>query len=279
MRRELLRNIVILLAIILILSFIAFSSFFQSIDGKTSLYFNAKSDLPGILTPIFIEETNSTKEVNMLYIGQEYDIMFTIGNNKKTKTDYKLEIDSGIYELEQDLTLEPDEIKKFSLNIKTNESQKWRVNHSLSKEWKNEIDITRNSWLAEKDEFQILVREDGLPILIEENYNLPISTEVGPLGEIYHIELSIDELRKEPFSQTFNFIDSGELEKTETNEIINLYVKDDKLILEATAITTRYISEEDEFAITIYEEGKDPIIEQKTNTEIPLKISFMYLVK
>ena len=117
---ELLRNIVVLAAIILVLAIIAFSSFFQSENGKTSLYFNANSDLPGILTPIFIEETNSTKEINLLYVGQEYNIMFTVSNNKKVKTNYKLDIDSDIYSLEQDLILEPNEIKKFSLKISNN---------------------------------------------------------------------------------------------------------------------------------------------------------------
>jgi hypothetical protein len=275
---EIIRNLAIFGVVLIVLGVLAFGTFSYLEKGKTYLYFNSESDFPDLMYLTNIEGLNSTGSINLITLGEDYEIMFTIYCNEKTKTKYKLLIDSDIYELEEEIELKPKEKKTFSININIDEEQKWRRNQSITEEWRDEIDLTRNSWLAGKNNFAVLIPEKGLPAIMEENYHLPMTLNISQLGEVYHFELSLDELRQEPFIHENIINNNMEFKKTETTNYVKLFVEADELILEATKNTKTLVSDIDIFTIKVLEVENGIMIDEDLGIEKGIEISFPYLI-
>jgi hypothetical protein len=149
------------------------------------------------------------------------------------------------------VTILPEENRTICLTITPRESDKWRLNSTTSINWENVIDLTGNSWLAEERDFDILVREEGLPTIVEENYHLPISTDVSHFGRILHANISIDELKRKPFKKEYVTQNKADFVIDQSIDMITLSVNNDKLHLNAETKKLQYDSDEQLFIVRL----------------------------
>lgn len=216
--------------------------------GETKLYFNANTDLPD--STLYLK--NVTKPIHEIEVNKTYWINFTIASFEGTPITYTYVVESNVLNLTKQVTLLPEENTTICLTITPGESDKWRLNSTTSTEWENVIDLTKNSWLAEKRDFEILVRKEGLPTIVEENYRLPISTDVSHFGRILHANISIDELRRKPFEKGYVTENKEDFVITRTIRTINLSINEDnKLYLNAESKELRYTSDKQLFSIRL----------------------------
>jgi hypothetical protein len=215
--------------------------------GETKLYFNANTDLPD--STLYLK--NKTKPIHEIEVDKTYCINFTIASVERTPVTYTYIVDSNVLNLTKQVTLLPEENTTIFLTITPGESDKWRLKTTTSTEWEDVIALTKNSWLAEKRNFEILVRKEGLPTIVEENYRLPISTSVSHFGRILHANISIDELRRKSFDKKYVTENKEDFVITRTIDTINLSINNDKLYLNAKYKELRYTSDEQLFSIRL----------------------------
>lgn len=144
------------------------------------------------------------------------------------------------------------------------------------------FDITENSWLAEKRDFDVLVRKEGLPTILEENYHLPISSSLTHFGEIYHMNITLDELREKPFQKEFTSEVENVFDKTVSENKIQLGVEGNKLRVKVSTTTRQYISETNDFTVKLiqYAPAKKKVtVDTETDIESIQQISFLYKIK
>jgi len=239
----------------------------------TDLYFNFDSDLPDPF--LYLKAPQSP--INILEVGKSYRIIFTIASDEKSAMDYTYIVSSRILNQTERFTLIPKENKTVYLTITPQESQKWTSNYVTSSKSENVLDLTKYSWLAERKEF-LIITKDGLPAIVEENYNLPISFNISPLGRVYHVNISLDELRKRPFTREYTVESYSAFEKVNgTIDKLSLYVSGDKLYATLESKRIQYISEPDVFSIRLIS-GRGAINET-TGMEQPKEIHFLYQIK
>lgn len=215
--------------------------------GETKLYFNANTDLPD--STLYLK--NETTPIHEIEVNKTYCINFTIASLEKRPITYIYVVESNVLNLTKQVTLMPEENTSICLTITPRELDKWRLNSTTSTEWEDVIDLTKNSWLAERRDFDILVRKEGLPTIVEENYHLPISTSVSYFGRILHANISIDELRRKPFDKEYVTEHEENFETTRNIDLINLSINGDKLYLKAKSKKLRYTSDEQLFSIRL----------------------------
>ena len=75
---EIIRNLAIFGVVLIVLGVLAFGTFSYLEKGKTYLYFNSESDFPDLMYLTNIEGLNSTGSINLITLGEDYEIMFTI---------------------------------------------------------------------------------------------------------------------------------------------------------------------------------------------------------
>jgi len=238
--------VVFLIMIVLIGMSVYLSEMFSQ---ETIMFFNSETDLPDNL--LIIKDNESI--VNKIFTGTEYEIIFTILAGETGK--YQVVVDSAIHQFEKEFELTAGEKKKFTLKVKSTISEKWELNSTKRLEWKDEIDITKDSWLAGKRDYAILMNNNTLPTIVMEDYHLPISNEINRFGQVYHINLDISELKKEPYSKIYQRETANELIKELSIEEVELYIDDDVLMLEAKETVNSYESHEKIFLIKLFSEG------------------------
>jgi hypothetical protein len=265
---KLIRSIPILntLIVIIILVFL-FGLAYVSVannDIDMKVYINAESDLPDdslLLTNIMPENTSALRfiddnMVHKLERDEEYDVVFSIQNGQKTQ-DYKIIVDSKIFNKVFELTLQPEEKKTYSLKVKTQDEHTWVLQDLATNDIYNKIDITENSWLAKRQDLEVRVDKTSVPLVVSGNYNLPISTYMKGIGEIYHMNITFDELLEEPFEREL----TQEILELPIKEIktdnLKMYVEDNHLILERFETHEIYSLKTDEFSIKVVDNGPD----------------------
>jgi len=255
---------------------------FMGPQGKTLLYFNAESDLPD---PMIYEKrgANATgPPAHIIEVNKSYDIFFTIASLEKNPTTYTCEVKSSLINKKDTITLSPGDARRVHVQLTPQESKKWTLDSNSSSESENVIDVTRNSWLAERKDFKILVREGSLPMIVEENYHLPISSDVAHFGRIYHINISsLDELRTRPFIKEYVTQDEDNFEKTHSTDLIKLSIVNEKLVVLVKSQKLRFTSEVTPFVVKLFsEKGMEDIkIDSTTNIESIQRIDFLYKIK
>lgn len=215
--------------------------------GFTKLYFNANTDLPD--STLYLK--NVTKPIHEIEVNDSYWLNFTIASFEKRPITYTYVVESNVLNLTKQVTILPEENRTICLTITPRESDKWELNSTTSTNWEDVIDLTKDSWLAEKRDFDILVRKEGLPTIVEENYHLPISTDVSNFGRILHANISIDELKRKPFEKEYITQDKADFVTAQSIYMINLSVNNDKLYLNAETKKLRYTSDEQLFSVRL----------------------------
>jgi hypothetical protein len=108
--------------------------------GETKLYFNANTDLPD--STLYLK--NVTKPIHEIETNKTYCINFTIASFEKRPVTYTYVAESNVLNLTKQVTLLPEENTTICLTITPGESDKWELNSTISTEWENVIDMTKN---------------------------------------------------------------------------------------------------------------------------------------
>ena len=264
--------------IILVVIIGSFAVFFTGSKGRTVIYFTAESSLPNELLS---DKSVDGSAVNIINVNQSYDVLFNIISLETKPTSYTYEISSELYNSTEKISISPRESKKIKVTLNPTPSQKWELVSNKSSKSVNILDITENSWIAERKDFQVLVKEDSLPTIVEEDYTLPISSDVAHFGRIFHINISLDELRDNPFEKEYISKDTGFFENTTSTVLVKLSVVGDKLSVLAESNDIIYQSTRKPFIVRVLKDAdlEDIQIDEATGKEIVQTISFWYKIK
>jgi len=271
------RNLIVHLVILLIILILAYGAVKALKKGDTKIYFNAETGIPD--ETLYLRQDNTTTPFNILEIGEEYEILFTIECNEKHKTDYNVIIKSGIYNDNIDVSLKPGDKKIISLKVKPTDELKWKLNNSEETIISNMFDITKESWLADKKEFQVIVEENGLPTIARSDYNLPISTNLSYFGEVYHMDITFDDLTARPFEKEYVTESVMDNKKEVSTDTIKLFVKGSKLYVEGEKTVEQFASEEEIFLIKVQKANNGQEIDEESGFKETDKLSFWYKIR
>jgi len=257
--------------------------FFSSLLGRgyTLLYFNAESDLPDAMV-IQRQPKNATgPQIHIVDLNRTYKVVFTVASIEKKKSRYRYEIRSQFHNESGILTIPPKGNMTFLIAFTPSESDKWVLNSTSDEERRDTIDITKNSWIAERKDFDVIVRREGLPAIVQERYDLPVSSELKHFGRIYHINITLDELREKPYTKSDEWESESVFEKVKTSESVSLSIKDEKLILHVTSKAEQYISEERPFVVTLIRDIDigDVVVDEESDVETIQRIKFWYKIR
>ena len=259
----------------------AFMLFFPTGTGKTLLYFNAESDLPD--TALYEKQpvNGTAAPVNIIELNKSYDVYFTIASLENKKTDYTYKVSSPIFNATDNIVLSPGDVKTVRVTLAPSESQKWTLSANTTSTSESIIDLTENSWIAERNQFQVLVKEDSLPTIVEEDYHLPVSSELAHFGRIYHVNFtSLDELRAKPFVKEYATEDSGLSAKKISKDEIKLSIVGDKLNVMVSSNTLEYSSQKKSFVVKVFKNKELAELEvDESGKEVAETISFWYKIK
>ena len=270
-------NLIVHLVILLIIIVLAYGAVKALKKGDTKVYFNAGTDIPD--ETLYLKQDNTTNPINILEIGEEYEVSFTIECNEKHNTNYDIGIKSSVYNDNLNMTLKPGEKKIISLKIKPVDNIKWKLNNSEETSVSNMFDITKESWLADKKEFQVIVEEGGLPTIARSDYNLPISTNLSYFGEIYHMDITFDDLTARPFEKEYVTESVMDNKKEVSTDTIKLFVKGSKLYVEGEKTVEQFASEEEIFLIKIQKANNGQEINEESGFKETDKLSFWYKIR
>lgn len=274
------RNVLIMISILVLLLFLSLLIQNSLKEGDTYVYFNTETDIPD--DRLYIKQTNQSdisQITNVLEVGEEYEITFTVKCNEKKKTTYNIILSSNIYKDNFTLTLNPDEEEIIKVNIEPDESMKWVLDKVEKFTSQNEVVITDNAWLATKNDFNIIVEEGTLPTVTYSEYDLPISATLEHFGSIYHMDLTFSELLNKPFEKEYIGENINGDSKTVTTDKIKLYVQDNKLYGERDRLIEYYNTEEDLFLIQVEETTDGKVINKDSGFKESEHISFWYKVE
>ena len=270
-------NLIIHIVILIVILVLAYGAIKALKKGDTKVYFNAETDIPD--ETLYLKQDNTTNPVNILEIGKEYGVLFTIECNEKHKTDYNVIIKSGIYNDNIDVSLNPGDKKIISLKINPVDKLKWRLNNSEETSVSNVLDITKESWLADKKDFQVIIEKSGLPTITRSDYNLPISTNLSYFGEIYHMDITFDDLTARPFEKEYVTESIMDNKKEVSTDVIKLFVKGSKLHVEGEKTVEQFISEEEIFLIKVQKTNSGQEVNEESGFKETDKLSFWYKVR
>lgn len=248
--------------------------------GETLLYFNAESDLPDPLIYFKVVETEDGIPAHILDLGRRYNIVFSVASLENKPVDYTYIVESNLVNESDSFNLKPGESKTVYLTVSPDIGQKWVLNLTNISKRENFVDLTEQSWLAERREFTVIVREEGLPAIVEERYDLPISSSLESFGRVYHMNITLDELRVKPFEWSYVRIDSRESNRVVINDSVRLSVEGNKLHVVSTSRKDHYVSEPKLFRVKLTKKGVGSIlINATTGLEEVHEINFLYRIR
>ena len=214
--------------------------------GFTELYFGEHRELP------------SEMEIN-----ESYNISFTLSNHELETTKYIFEVDSKIEKFKENITLLPGESAVFTLSL-TPTDKGWELFSSIAQGYENKLDILKDSGLARENEFRLIIDN------ISHRY-VPISHQVDRFGYIFHINISVDELKEKPFKKCYRYMDVGINKSIHKEQTITIFVKNNEIYLSSNLSEQIYLSERSPFIIKAYRYDED--------MDKELEIHFWYEVK
>jgi hypothetical protein len=285
--REHSKSLVIIFVILCILGFSATIIVRgMSKPSSTDIFFNMESDLPDP-TAILKNGRVGDDGINILSTGKPYEISFTVVSKNDNPTEYTYVIDSKILNKTDSFTLGPNGNKTFKYVIEPIDSNKWTYDRTDNTFSNNVYDLSQDSWLGERIQYEVISGETTKAYTYA-----PISINMGGYGHVLNLNVTLDELKAKPYSGAYTISTIGIYDKSVTDYITNLSVKNNKVYLETGTITRVYNSRPELFRITLYNQGKGTTDEYIAKTEIfnstssqtsynymPVSISFWYQIK
>lgn len=225
------------LAIVLIVSIFIVSGF--------NLYMGHKISEKEEFSLVYFDDHELLPE--KVYINESFNITIGIANHKSNITNYVLEVSSNLTNFSKVYTLYPNEYKKVELNINPQEKE-WGLLFST-----NQINTVKLNSVKGS----ISDQQDSSYIINETIEYYPLSHNLSGFGEIYHTNLTVQELKQNPFTKNYNLTQTKQ-NRTETNsENIKIYVKDENVYSESNITESVSTSLRSPFVVKFYEVGSD----------------------
>jgi len=182
-----------------------------------------------------------------IHINESFNISIGIANHKSNITNYILEIKSNLTNFSNRYKLYPGEYKKIRLNINPQE-KKWELLFSANQINTVKLDSVDGSISDQQDS------DYSLNGTIE---YYPLSHNLSGFGEVYHTNLTVQELEQTPFIKNYNLTQTKQ-NRTETNsEDITIYVKNKEVYSESNITESVSTSVRSPFVVKFYEVGSD----------------------
>jgi len=236
--------LVIIISILIVLAFnIYMKNKIMQKEGFSEIFFNRYELLP-----------------DKIYINESINISFRISNNNLNRTNYILEVDSTVNNFTETYSLDPNEYRDVNLIIEPKE-KKWEILFYTNYDYIIETDVT-DGFIAEMQNTSYLLKE-GV-----EYY--PLSHEITGFGEIYHTNISLEELKTNPINKYYESMIRTNEEKKITTKNITLFVKNDKIFSKNVISQEIYIAPKSPFIIKFYKTSD--------NVDEALEIHFWYEV-
>ncbi len=181
--------IVASIAGILLVSGLVFFAEKPSEKGFTELYFKDPDGLP-----------------SSLQVNESYTISFTVVSHEKNPVDYVYNVRSPSFNDSASFSLSPGESKKIDVGF-TPRGVDWVLSRSRSRKWRDEIDLTEDSWIARSFDLESIEAGNTTSSLIRELHNLPLSHNVRSYGSILFTNVSLLELGEKPLREVYYYSD------------------------------------------------------------------------
>ena len=192
--------------------------------------------------------TNPEKLPHRLTINGIYNVSFLISNHELNVSTYVYEIDSKSNKTFDEITLNPGESALISTVI-TPKERGWEINFSSDSAYDNKLDLTDSVSIGTQKRLGFFL--DNISAV---DY-LPLSHELSDFGFIYHTNLSVDELKKKPFSKYIKKESIGENQSTVRFKNITLSIKDDELYVTSNERLESYSIKKEPFSVRLYRKG------------------------
>ena len=162
-------------------------------------------------------------------INNSHNISYYISNQKDYEAVYVYEIDSYISNSSQTIRVAPGDQVRFDLTL-TAKDRQWDINLSLDSLSIHNLDVTRQAFISEQGLVSFVIDNKSLGQYKPFTFNLP------HFGGIYHTNLSIEELRKQPFEiDVTNNITDGKMKLT-SKQHVSFKSVNGSLILKTTIL-------------------------------------------
>ena len=239
------------LAIVLIISIVIVLAF--------NLYMRSKIMEKEEFSLLYFDDHELLPE--KVYINESFNISIGIANHKSNITNYILEIKSNLTNFSNKYNLHPDEYKEIELNINPQEKG-WELLFSTNQVNTVKLNSVDGSISDQQDS------DYSINGTIE---YYPLSHNLSGFGEVYHTNLTVQELEQTPFIKNYNLTQTKQ-NRTETNsEDIRIYMDNGQVYSESNITESVFTSLKSPFVVKFYEVG--------SNVNNILDIYFWYEVK
>jgi hypothetical protein len=222
-------------------------------EAFSALFFNKHRELP-----------------HELELNKTYEFSFTLENHELNITHYVYEIDSKVKKFKKSILLLPGESAHIEISIKPIEKG-WKIKTNITQKFEDKIDLIKDKTIiAREAKFKLLTNN------ISQSKYLPISHFIDKFGFIFHTNLSIEELKKKPFSKFYTKRKEGVDELIFIEQNITLFLKGDEgneeIFLNSKMREEISLTKKEPFIVKVYK------YHEESSKEEELEIHFWYEV-
>lgn len=178
---------------------------------------------------LYFEEYEDLPE--KIIVDESFNVSVVVSNQERYAMDYILEAESAISNFSKEISLEPGENAVFDIEI-----------IALDKGWELVF--------AEKISYSERISDFGAEITVSHN--------VDWFGEIFHTNLSVDDLKEDSFEKYYEFNSTGIDESVYSQQNITVYFEDDEIVMDS--YYEEYIHKtigEKPFTVKLYKPGDE----------------------
>jgi len=180
-------------------------------------------------------------------LNESFNISIGIANHKSNITNYILEIKSNLTNFSNKYILKPGEYKEVKLNINPQEKE-WNLLFSTNQVNTVKLNSVDGSISNQQDS------DYSINGTIE---YYPLSHNLSGFGEVYHTNLTIQELEQTPFIKNYNLTQTKQNRTEIKSEDIMIYVKNKEVYSKSNITDSVSTSLKSPFVVQFYEVGSD----------------------
>ncbi|HHQ45467.1 MAG TPA: hypothetical protein ENN13_04960 [Candidatus Altiarchaeales archaeon] len=231
--------------------------------GETEFHFNVFSDLPENMEGLRVVEDHPgyagiQKDLSIVELDTPYTLILEVSAMKERgRHDYLVVIDSEDFGQAYEFSLNEGEVKRIEHAFTPTEDDKWSLDSIQKDEQAERYGISEDSFLGERITPGIIPQGEYRPFY---DYS-PIQFSVMGFGKILNMNMTLEELRRNPYVDENSVFKEDKLRKTNTTKTERMYVEDAELVLERTEHSTIHVSREKEVRIYLVKDG-EPILEK-----------------
>ena len=206
-------------------------------EGFVELYFENQRDLP-----------------EKIVVNESINLSIVIHNNELSTINYLLEIDSLINNFTKNISLEPQTKSHINLSV-ISTTKNWEISIIEEKEYNFRINKIEDVQLINDNENYFIIDHISYYNQNTTSHNIDL------FGEIYHTNLSFEELKEDPFRKYYEYNNNGVNEASSYKEEIILYVNNNEFYVNYSIKEETYQYWKEPFIVRLYnpEESQESV--------------------